>query len=69
MQPMEDPMANLLKHIGDIHPDCLLNPSLPLHVATAPSPLQMEMLGDLGSRMDEYLTNEAQNNQQQESDM
>ncbi|KAG2213103.1 hypothetical protein INT47_011252, partial [Mucor saturninus] len=69
MQPMEDSMANLLKHIGDLHPDCLLNPSLPLHVATAPSDLQMDMLGDLGSRMDEYLQNEAQNNQQQESDI
>lgn len=69
MQPMEDPMGTLLKHIGDLHPDCLLNPSLPLNVPSAPSPLQMNMLGDLGSRMNEYLYNETQNNQQQESDM
>lgn len=69
MQPMEDPMGNLLKQIGDLHPDCLLNPSLPLNVPCVPSPLQVDMLGDLGSRMNEYLHNEVQNNEQQESDM
>lgn len=62
-------MGNLLKQIGDLHPDCLLDPSLPLNVPSISTSLQVEMLGDLGSRMNEYLKNEAQNNEQQESDV
>lgn len=68
-QIQEDPMGNLLKQIGDLHPDCLLDPSLPLNVPSTSTSLQVEMLGDLGSRMNEYLKNEAQNNEQQESDV
>lgn len=69
VEPVQDPMGNLLKQIGDLHPDCLLDPSLPLNVPSACTCFQMDMLGDLSSRMNEYLHNEAQNNQQQESDM
>lgn len=63
----EDPLGILLKRIGDSHPDCLLDPSLPLNVPSTSTSLQMDMVGDLGARMDEYLSNEAQNNQEQES--
>ncbi|GAA5798646.1 hypothetical protein HPULCUR_004051 [Helicostylum pulchrum] len=69
VEPVQDPMGNLLKQIGDLHPDCLLDPSLPLNVPSACTCFQMDMLGDLSSRMNEYLHNEAQNNQQQESDI
>jgi hypothetical protein len=65
----EDPMGNLLKQIGDLHPDCLLDPSLPLNVPSTSTSLQVDMVGDLGSRMNEYLRNETQNNEQQESDV
>lgn len=69
VEEKEDPMGNLLKKIGDLHPDCLLDPSLPLNVPSTSTSLQMDMVGDLGSRMNEYLNNEAQNNQEQESKM
>lgn len=62
-------MDNLLKHIGELHPDCLLDPSLPLNVPSACTSLQLDMLGDLGTGMNEYLHNELQNNEKQESDM
>lgn len=55
--------------IGDLHPDCLLDPSLPLNVPSTETLLQTEMVGNLGSQLDDYLQKEAENNQQQESDV
>ncbi|CAO0796344.1 unnamed protein product [Mucor circinelloides] len=65
----QDPMGSLLKKIGDLHPDCLLDPSLPLNVPSNETLLQTEMVGNLGSQLDDYLEKEAHNNQQQESDV
>ncbi|KAI7906537.1 uncharacterized protein BX663DRAFT_496797 [Cokeromyces recurvatus] len=60
----KDPMGILLKQIGESHPDCLLDPGLPLNVPSTPTLLQMEMTGNLGSHLNDYLQNEAQNNEQ-----
>ncbi|KAI8362756.1 hypothetical protein BD560DRAFT_178321 [Blakeslea trispora] len=68
-QLKEDPMIDLLKQIGDSHPDCLLDPSLPLNVPSTSTPLQSEMLKDLDSQLDNYLQNELENNNQQKSDI
>ncbi|CEP09769.1 hypothetical protein [Parasitella parasitica] len=64
----QDPMGNLLKRIGDLHPDCLRDPSSPLDMPSAETSLQTEMVGNLGSQLDDYLQKEAHNNQQHESD-
>ncbi|RCI03744.1 Ral GTPase-activating protein subunit alpha-2, partial [Rhizopus stolonifer] len=65
----QDPMGTLLKQIGDTHPDCLLDPSLPLNVPSTSTDLQLDMLGDLGDQLNVYLKNEAENNEQQRSDI
>ncbi|KAI9480932.1 MAG: hypothetical protein EXX96DRAFT_564755 [Benjaminiella poitrasii] len=70
LQPnKKDPMGILLRQIGESHPDCLLDPSLPLNVPSTPTPLQLEMTGNLGTQLNEYLQNEAQNNEQHKSDI
>ncbi|KAL9549835.1 hypothetical protein MBANPS3_005021 [Mucor bainieri] len=68
-QASQDPMGSLLETIGDLHPDCLLDPSLPLNVPSNETLLQTDMVGNLGSQLDDYLQKEAHNNQQQESDV
>ncbi|OBZ91240.1 Ral GTPase-activating protein subunit alpha-2 [Choanephora cucurbitarum] len=65
----EDPMKALLKQIGDSHPDCLLDPNLPLDVPSTSTPLQLEMLKDLDNQLNDYLQNESENNNQQKSDI
>jgi hypothetical protein len=40
-----------------------------LDVPSIPTAHQVEMVGNLGDRLEAYLKNEAQNNQQQTSDM
>ncbi|KAI9252129.1 hypothetical protein BY458DRAFT_359294 [Sporodiniella umbellata] len=61
----EDSISKLLKKIGDLHPDCLLDTTLALNVPSTPTALQLETLGDLGSHLKEYLKKEAEQNTQQ----
>ncbi|CAO3694673.1 unnamed protein product [Rhizopus microsporus] len=65
----KDPMSLLLKQIGELHPDCLLDPSLPLNVPSTPTALQLDMLGNLGERLEDYLKKEAEQNAQHEPDV
>ncbi|KAI8993599.1 hypothetical protein BDB01DRAFT_847455 [Pilobolus umbonatus] len=59
----EDPLSTLLKHIGESHPDCLLDPGLPLNAPTTSTTLQAEMLDRLGEHLDMFLSNEKENNE------
>lgn len=61
--------SNLKFRIGELHPDCLLDPSLPLNVPSTLTSLQSDMVGNLGTQLSEYLVREGENNKQQESDM
>lgn len=54
--------------IGDSHPDCLLDSTLPLNVPSTPTALQLEMIGNLGDQLDDYLKKEAEQNALQTPD-
>ncbi|KAG1463089.1 hypothetical protein G6F46_002102 [Rhizopus delemar] len=64
----EDAVSALLKQIGDSHPDCLLDSTLPLNVPSTPTALQLEMIGNLGDQLDDYLKKEAEQNALQTPD-
>ncbi|KAG1471230.1 hypothetical protein G6F56_002246 [Rhizopus delemar] len=65
LEAEEDSMSALLKQIGDTHPDCLLDTTLPLNVPSTPTALQLEMLGNLGDHLSDYLKKETEQNTQQ----
>ncbi|CAO3589975.1 unnamed protein product [Absidia cylindrospora] len=63
-----DTLNSLLQEIGEEHPDCLISSSVPLNASVPLSSLQAGMLGRLGEQLNDYLTNECNNNSQKESD-
>ncbi|KAG0169558.1 Ral GTPase-activating protein subunit alpha-2 [Apophysomyces sp. BC1015] len=64
-----DALGKLLQLVGEKNPDCLLNNSLPLNTPASPTQLQSSMVGRLEEQLNDYLQNEASNNEQQESDV
>ncbi|KAF7726352.1 Ral GTPase-activating protein subunit alpha-1 [Apophysomyces ossiformis] len=68
-EPSSDALGNLLQRIGQANPDCILNSSLPLNAPSPPTELQDSMMGCMNEHLNEFLRNEALNNEQQESDV
>ncbi|KAI8093558.1 uncharacterized protein BX664DRAFT_295379 [Halteromyces radiatus] len=62
-----DTLNSLLQEIGEQHPDCVIS-SVPLNAPAPLSSLQTSMVGRLGEQLNDYLTNEQNNNLQKESD-
>ncbi|KAL0082506.1 hypothetical protein J3Q64DRAFT_1642782 [Phycomyces blakesleeanus] len=55
--------------IGEDNPDCVWDPAVPLDHPSPASQFQTNMVGSLGQQLDEYLRNESDNNEQEESDI
>ncbi|KAI9018532.1 hypothetical protein CLU79DRAFT_705818 [Phycomyces nitens] len=70
--PYNDPVSDILEDgqaIGEDNPDCVWNPAVPLDRPSPASQFQTNMVGGLGDQLDEYLKNESDNNEQEESDI
>ncbi|KAL0079919.1 hypothetical protein F4703DRAFT_1174065 [Phycomyces blakesleeanus] len=64
-----DGLSRLLLQIGEDNPDCVWDPAVPLDHPSPASQFQTNMVGSLGQQLDEYLRNESDNNEQEESDI